>query len=127
MRLFAAFVMFGFAMAQSSVQAQDAASAKMAESVIQQWPAGVVTTENKPGEWGYEEGVLLDGMAAQWHATATGADFNYIKDAVDKYVTEDGGINGYPDAQSLDDIEMGRAVLLVYRVTQCCSSFSRGV
>ena len=67
----------------------------MAESVIREWPAGVVTTENKPGEWAYEEGVLLDGMAAQWHATATGADFKYIKDAVDKYVTEDGTIKGY--------------------------------
>jgi unsaturated rhamnogalacturonyl hydrolase len=120
MRLFAASVaMFGFAVAQSSAWAQDVASAKMADSVIREWPAGVVTTENKPGEWAYEEGVLLDGMAAQWHATATGADFKYIKDAVDKYVTEDGTIKGYKaDAHSLDDIEMGRAVLLVYRVTQ---------
>jgi hypothetical protein len=32
-RLSAAFVMFGFALAQGSVRAQDAASAKMAESV----------------------------------------------------------------------------------------------
>ena len=118
MRLSAAFLMLGFAIAQGSVRAQDAASAKMAESVIREWPAGVVTTENKPGVWAYEEGVLLDGMATQWQATATGADFKYIKDAVDKYVTEDGMIRGYPDAHSLDDIEMGRAVLLVYRVTQ---------
>jgi unsaturated rhamnogalacturonyl hydrolase len=119
MRLFAASVMLGFAVAQGSMWAQDAASTKMTESVIREWPGGVVTTENKPGEWAYEEGVLLDGVAAQWHATATGADFEYIKDAVDKYVTEDGTIKGYKaDANSLDDIEMGRAVLLVYRVTQ---------
>lgn len=97
----------------------DEASAKMAASIMRQWPKGVVATENHPGEWAYEEGVLLDGIAAQWHATAIGDDFRYIKDSVDKYVTEDGTIKGYKaDAHSLDDIEMGRAVLLIYRVTQ---------
>ena len=46
-------------------------------------------------------------------------DFKYIKTAVDKYVTDDGTITGYKaDGHTLDDIEMGRAVLLVYRVTQ---------
>lgn len=97
----------------------DEASAKMAASIMQQWPKGMVATQNRPGEWGYEEGVLLDGLAAQWHTTANGDDFRYIKDSVDKYVTADGAITGYKaDAHSLDDIELGRAVLLVYRVTQ---------
>ena len=97
----------------------DEASAKMAASIMQQWPKGMVATQNRPGEWGYEEGVLLDGLAAQWHTTAIGDDFRYIKDSVDKYVTADGAITGYKaDAHSLDDIELGRAVLLVYRVTQ---------
>src|SRR5580692_283173 len=118
MRLFAASVILSCSVVHGSAGAQDAASAKMAESVIREWPAGAVTTENKPGEWSYEEGVLLDGMAAQWHATTTGADFKYIKDAMDKYVTADGTIKGYKaDAHSLDNIEMGRAVLLMYRVT----------
>ena len=119
MKLFVALVILGCAVVQDSAGAQDSASAKMAESVIREWPAGVVTTENKPGEWAYEEGVLLDGMAAQWNATAANEDFKYIKDAVDKYVTEDGTIKGYKaDAHSLDDIEMARAALLVYQVTR---------
>lgn len=97
----------------------DDASAKMAASIIRQWPRGMAATENHPGEWGYEEGILLDGMAAQWHATAIGDDFRYIKDSIDKYVGDDGTIKGYKaDAHSLDDIELGRSVLLVYRVTQ---------
>jgi unsaturated rhamnogalacturonyl hydrolase len=84
-----------------------------------QWPEGVISTTGHPGEWGYEEGVLLDGMAAEWHATANGQDFAYIKAAVDKYVTDDGTIVGYKsDGLTLDDIEMGRAVRFVYRVTQ---------
>ena len=118
MRLFVASVVMGCAVVQG-LWAQDGSSAKMAESVMREWPAGVVTTVNKPGEWAYEEGVLLDGMAAQWHATADGDDFRYIKAAVDKYVAEDGTIKGYKaEGHTLDDIEMGRAVLLVYRVTQ---------
>ncbi len=105
--------------AQSPASGSASASAKMAETVMKQWPAGVVTTQSKPGEWAYEEGVLLDGMAAEWHTTANGDDFRYIKAAVDKYVNEDGAIKGYnADAHNLDNIEMGRAVVLVYRVTQ---------
>ena len=102
-------------------QARPAASPaqKMAATVIKEWPAGMVSTIGSKGQWGYEEGVLLDGMAAEWHTTADGADFAYIKAAVDKYVTADGAITGYKAAgHTLDDIEMGRAVLLVYRVTQ---------
>ncbi len=92
---------------------------KLAESIMKEWPKGLVGTEGRPGNWGYEEGVLLDGMAAQWHTTANGDEFRYIKAAVDKYVMDDGSIKSYhADAHSLDEIEMGRSVLLVYRVTQ---------
>jgi len=118
MRLVAVWLVVVWGMAQVTV-AQELPSRLMAEAVIRQWPAGVVSTTVHPGTWGYEEGVLLDGMAAEWHATADGQDFHYIKAAVDKYVTDDGTILGYKAGDhSLDDIELGRAVLLVYRVTQ---------
>ncbi len=101
------------------VIAENSPSRAMAATVIKMWPDGSVLTTAHPGVWAYEEGVLLDGMAAEWHSTADGQDFKYIKTAVDKYVTEDGTIKGYKaDGHTLDDIEMGRAVLLVYRVTQ---------
>jgi unsaturated rhamnogalacturonyl hydrolase len=105
--------------AAQGVIAENSPSRTMAATVIKMWPDGSVLTTAHPGVWAYEEGVLLDGMAAEWHATADGQDFKYIKTAVDKYVTEDGTITGYKaDGHTLDDIEMGRAVLLVYRVTQ---------
>src|SRR5258708_13640110 len=101
------------------VIAEDSPSRAMAATVIKMWPTGAVLTTVHPGVWGYEEGVLLDGMVAEWHSTADGQDFKYIKAAVDKYVTDDGTIPGYKtNEHTLDDIEMGRAVLLVYRVTQ---------
>lgn len=97
----------------------DEPSAKMAASIMRQWPRGVVSTQGRPGEWAYEEGVLLDGMVAQWHATANGDDFRYVKAAIDKYVADDGSIKGYrAEIHSLDEVELGRSVLLLYRVTQ---------
>ena len=101
------------------VIAEGSPSREMAATVIKMWPKGVISTVGHPGVWAYEEGVLLDGMAAEWHSTADGEDFKYVKDAVDKYVTEDGTITGFKaNEHTLDDIEMGRAVMLVYRVTQ---------
>ncbi len=122
MNRFAALVVFGLAirvgLAQGAI-AENSPSRTMAATVIKMWPTGAVLTTVHPGSWGYEEGVLLDGMAAEWHSTADGQDFKYIKTAVDKYVTDDGTITGYKtDGHTLDDIELGRAVLLVYRVTQ---------
>jgi unsaturated rhamnogalacturonyl hydrolase len=122
MKRFVALAVFGLVARVSLAQgviAEDSPSRAMATTVIKMWPTGAVLTTVHPGVWGYEEGVLLDGMAAEWHSTADGEDFKYIKTAVDKYVTDDGTITGYKaDGHTLDDIEMGRAVLLVYRVTQ---------
>jgi rhamnogalacturonyl hydrolase YesR len=90
---------------------------KMAATILQQRP--ISSTPPAKGSMTYEEGVLLDGLAAQWHATANGDDFAYIKAAVDRYVTADGAISGYnTSTHTLDDVEMGRATLLLYRVTQ---------
>jgi unsaturated rhamnogalacturonyl hydrolase len=117
-RMAAAGLVVGCAVG-AGAQGAASPSAKMTATVIKEWPAGMVSTIASRGAWGYEEGTLLDGMAAEWHVTADGADFAYIKAAVDKYVTADGAITGYKaSGQTLDDIEMGRAVLLVYRVTQ---------
>src|SRR5580700_10280250 len=98
MKRFVALMVFGLAVRAGFAQgviAEDSPSRVMAATVIKMWPTGAVLTTVHPGEWGYEEGVLLDGMAAEWHSTADGADFKYIKGAVDKYVTDDGTITAY--------------------------------
>src|SRR6202041_2347497 len=94
---------------------ENSPSREMATTVIKMWSRGAVATDNRPGAWGYTEGVLLDGMTAEWHSTADGADFKYVKEAVDQYVTEDGTIKGYgTDLHSLDEVEMGRVVVMLY-------------
>jgi len=96
----------------------------MARTVMTMWPDGSVLTTKSPGQWGYEEGVLLDGMAAEYEVTKDRNQFSYIKTAVDKYVTKDGTIQMNAsgrafasDEHQLDLIELGRAVMFVYRQT----------
>ena len=91
---------------------------------LDKWPVGKIDTVKNPGVWSYEQGVLLDGMAAEWRQTGDGRLFAYIKAAVDRSVDKDGTIhmtNGgaFPvDGHSMDDIEMGRSLIVLYRVTQ---------
>lgn len=92
------------------------------DRVLSQWPDGRIDTVKNPGEWAYEEGVLLDGVTALWRVTGDGRLFSYVKAAVDRSVDAGGAIhmaNGgaFPvDAHSLDNVEMGRSVLVLYQV-----------
>jgi len=92
------------------------------ERVLREWPDGVIANAKHPGEWDYQEGVLLDGMLAEWRETGDGRLFNYVKAAVDRSVDKNGVIHmadgaAFPaDAHSMDDIEMGRSVIVMYRV-----------
>jgi unsaturated rhamnogalacturonyl hydrolase len=100
------------------------ANSPVLDRVLREWPAGRISTMKNPGGWTYEEGVLLDGVTAMWHVTGDGRLFAYVKDAVDRTVDANGTIhmaNGaaFPAAaHSLDNIEMGRSVLEVYRVLE---------
>lgn len=115
----------GTAVGQGMNDAAKKASDAMAASVMKAWPNGAIATTKAPAHWGYEEGVLLDGLTEQWHQTANGDEFRYIKAAVDKYVTKDGTIQMddtgrafTTDEHQLDNIELGRAIVMLYRVTQ---------
>ena len=94
------------------------------ERVLREWPEGRISTVKNPGEWAYEEGTLLDGVTAMWHVTGDGRLFYYVKAAVDHSVDANGAIHmadskPFPvEAHSLDNIEMGRCVLMLYKVLQ---------
>jgi unsaturated rhamnogalacturonyl hydrolase len=94
------------------------------ERVLREWPDGRISTVKEPGAWTYEEGVLLDGVVAEWRVTGDGRLFDYVKAAVDQTVDKDGVIHMAGgkafavEAHSLDNIEMGRSVLAMYRVLQ---------
>ena len=94
----------------------------MADTVVTKWPRGTMPTLNSPGKWTYEEGVLLDGMTAEWRAAGDGRYFQYLKQTVDQHLAGDASgeapLVGYPAEQhSLDNIKTGEALLTMYRVT----------
>jgi unsaturated rhamnogalacturonyl hydrolase len=93
-------------------------SQRMAESTIQRWPDGRFAA-GAPSHWNYELGTLLEGMDAIWYGSANGAYYRYVKQSVDPYVSSDGSLTTYdPGEQSLDNILLGRQLLLLYGVTQ---------
>ena len=115
--LFCALAILTKASAQSP--AQPAWSVRMANSTIQRWPSGRFTAADKPWHWNYELGTLLDGMDEVWYDTADPKYYHYIKSAVDTFVDKDGAISSYDAAEhSLDQVLLGRQLLLLYRVTQ---------
>ncbi|SPE25233.1 Glycosyl hydrolase family 88 [Candidatus Sulfotelmatomonas gaucii] len=91
---------------------------RAADSAMARWPDGRFVAADAPWHWNYELGTLLEGMDGVWFSTADGADFKYIKSSVDQLVTPEGTIATLKaDDHELDNILVGRQLLLLYRVT----------
>lgn len=104
----------GSACAEESPWSQRAANAAM-----ERWPDGRFVPAGAPWTWNYELGTLLEGMDAVWLDTADGRYFNYVKASVDQLVGPDGSIPTLkPEEKQLDNILLGRQLLLLYCVTQ---------
>lgn len=98
MKMMAGLAVLGLLAAQGAMAQQSPSRAVAAE----------VTAAKTQASWS-DGGLLLNGLTSEWHTTADGQDFHFLKAAVDKYLaTNDGRIN---------DAAMGQPVLLVYRVT----------
>jgi len=112
------FLLWGVALQQA--QADDLPwSQRTADSTIKRWPKGKFISDDKPWVWNYELGVLLQGMDAAWYHTANGSYFTYIKESIDSFINADGSISTYkPENNALDDLVLGRELLLLYGVTQ---------
>ena len=94
-------------------------SQRMADSTVKRWPQGKYLSEDKPWVWNYELGVLLQGMDDVWYHTADGDYYTYIKESIDPFINKDGSISTYkPENNQLDDLVLGRELLLLYGVTQ---------
>jgi unsaturated rhamnogalacturonyl hydrolase len=71
-----------------------------------------------PPKWIYDYGVILNGMKDLWLTSGDRRYFDFIRRGVDAFVTDDGKIKTYTvDEYNLDQIRMGSAVLMLYRVT----------
>jgi unsaturated rhamnogalacturonyl hydrolase len=94
-------------------------SQRMANAAMERWPDGRFVPAGQRWVWNYELGTLLQGMDSVWLNTADPRYFNYIKDSVDQLVTADGSIPTWKiEENQLDNILLGRQLLLLYGVTQ---------
>jgi len=94
--------------------------AEMAKTMMHTWKdstaAGEVST--LPRKWTYDQGVVLKGIEGIWQHTGDASWFTYIQHSMDVLITKDGGINTYkPEDYNIDNINCGRILLLLYRVT----------
>lgn len=112
-RLFA----IGFLIAAINVNAQDW-SKKLAETAMTTWKDSFMMAGDRSPKWRYDQGVILKGIEGVWNATGEGKYFNYIQKSMDFYVKDDGTIRAYKaDEYTLDNINNGKLLLLLYRVT----------
>ena len=89
-----------------------------ANAAIARWPDGRFVAPGAPWKWNYELGTLLEGMDAVWLNSADPRDFHYIQNSVDALLAPDGSIPTLkPEEHQLDNILLGRQLLLLYRVT----------
>lgn len=74
--------------------------------------------DGKPAKWTYDQGVILEGIAAIWKQTADPAYFNYVQKSMDFFVTSEGDIKTYRQSDyNIDNIKNGTSLLWLYRVT----------
>jgi len=93
-------------------------SHRTANAAIARWPDGRFEPGARQG-WNYELGTLLEGMDAVWLDSVDPRYYNYIKNSVDQLVEADGSIPSLNASEhQLDDILLGRQLLLLYGVTQ---------
>jgi unsaturated rhamnogalacturonyl hydrolase len=92
---------------------------RVADAAMERWPGGHIAPRDAPVAWGFEPGILLTGVQALWTATNNQAYFDYIQHAIDQFVQPDGSIRTYdPKAYALNNILMGRQLLMLYHVTK---------
>jgi unsaturated rhamnogalacturonyl hydrolase len=103
----------------SNAQHELPLSQRAANSAIERWPDGRFVPAGQKWAWNYELGTLLQGMDSVWLNTADPRYFNYVKSSVDQFVEPDGSIPTWKvEENQLDNILLGRQLLLLYGVTQ---------
>jgi len=91
---------------------------RVGREAMERWPEGRIDPKGTRAVWGFELGIALAGMNAIWSATGDAAYFDYLRHTVDTLVQPDGTIISYDlQAYSLNNILIGRELLMLYRAT----------
>ncbi|MEJ5963784.1 pectate lyase [Pedobacter immunditicola] len=112
------FILLGLG---TRIQAQQASrSVQMAATVLDIWKDSMNLNPAVPKavKWAYDQGVILEGIDGLWRKTGDGKYFAYMQKSMDFFVTKDGQINRYLQADyNIDHIKNGKTLLKLYKVT----------
>lgn len=93
-------------------------SAEVSQTAMNIWKDSFMLEGDKAPKWRYDQGVILKGIAGVWYATGDKQYFDYIQKSMDYYVSNDGKIKGYKQAEyNIDHVNNGKLLLLLYKVT----------
>lgn len=84
-----------------------------------QVPSGMTAEQaqkNRPANWNYEMGVVLEGMERLWRTSGDARYLEYMRRIIDKFITPEGNIRTFKmDEYNLDNIPTGRQLLILYQ------------
>lgn len=110
-----------FVCVSTKVKAQEKPlSQQMAATVMEIWKdsLNLDPAKPKPVKWAYDQGVILEGIDGIWKQTGNSEYFKYMQKSMDFFVTKDGVINRYKQADyNIDNVKNGRILLTLYKVT----------
>lgn len=95
-------------------------SQQMAATVTEIWKDSLNLNPEVPKKvkWAYDQGVVLEGIDGVWRRTGNGEYFKYMQKSMDFFVTKDGKIERYKQADyNIDNVKNGRILLTLYKVT----------
>lgn len=119
LKYFALTAFAGLTTFQANAQNQPL-SQQMAATVMEIWKdsLNLDPANPKPVKWAYDQGVILEGIDGIWKRTANNEYFKYMQKSMDFFVTKDGNINRYKQADyNIDNVKNGRSLLTLYKVT----------
>lgn len=115
--LFAALILTLLSVGLLSAQSKPL-SEQMADTAMNRVWADSPNGKGIPPKWVYDFGVEANGLKALWLATGDRKYYEHIRKGVDAFVNPDGTIKTYKvDDYNLDQVRMGSAVMMLYRVT----------
>ena len=95
-------------------------SQQMAATVMEIWKDSLNLNPEVPKKvkWAYDQGVVLEGIDGIWRRTGDGEYFKYMQKSMDFFVTKEGKIERYKQADyNIDNVKNGRVLLTLYKVT----------
>lgn len=91
---------------------------RMAESEMIHFPESWTVDYRPQGSWNYTPGLIAHAMMEVYAKTGNRKFFEYAKSYADKYIREDGSIDGYRvDEYNVDRINSGKFLFPLYAVT----------